>query len=400
MQSAGFRRHVQDLRLEASYFARRRYPRFVTSRNPPGLGAEVPVFVHHTIEPEPFEEQLQFLRENGYHTATAGELHDHLTGARPLPADSVVITIDDGRTSVYTHAYPLLQKFGMRATVFLIPGYIPEQGPPLRTLADSWSGACNRSDVRHRDPAVMDWAQIRTLAGTGVFDFQSHTLYHHRIPTGPRIVDFFRPDLGLADYDVPVPDGYEARLCMGGAADLLGLPIYENESLMSGRLRYIPDPRLGDACLEYVASRGGASFFAEESWRKTLHQWVEQWRTRSPDTGRYQSPQENEDELVSNLRQAREMISHRIAGTEVVHLCYPYGAGSPRSVRASRAAGYRTNFWAVRERRRSNHPGDDPFGCPRLKADYVFRLPGRNRRPLAEIFASKLKRRVECRPVY
>jgi peptidoglycan/xylan/chitin deacetylase (PgdA/CDA1 family) len=388
------------MRLEAGYFTRRRYPRFVTSRNPAGLGAEVPVFVHHTIEPEPFEEHLQFLRENGYYTATAGELLDHLTGARPLPADSVVLTIDDGRTSVYTYAYPLLQKFGMRATVFLIPGYVPERGPTLRTLADFWGGMCDRSDVHDRDPALMGWSQLRTLEGTGVFDFQSHTLYHHKIPTGPRIVDFVRPDLALAGYDVPLPDGYEVRLCMGGGDDLLGMPIYENDALMSGRLRYIPDPRLAEACLEYVASRGGASFFVEESWRKTLHQWVEQWRTRFPDTGRYQSPLENEDELVSNLRRAREMISHRLAGTEVVHLCYPYGAGSPRSVRASRAAGYRTNFWAVRERRRSNHPGDDPFGCPRLKADYVFRLPGRNRRSLTDIFASKLKRRVECRPVF
>lgn len=392
-------RHVRELGHEASYFRRRRYPDFVTDRNPAGLGAEVPVFVHHTIEPEPFEEQLEFLGANGYHTATAGELYDHLTGARLLPENSVVLTIDDGRTSVYTYAHPLLRRFGMRATVFLIPGYIPDKGPRLRTLGDYWSGACDRSEVRDRDPSLMDWAQVRELAGTDVLDFQSHTLHHHRVFTGPRIVEFYHPGIGLAEYDIPVPEGYEARLRTDAAA-LFGMPIYENDPLMSGALRYLEDGQLTEACLAHVAANGGASFFGRSSWRTALHRWVAEWRSQHPHPVRFQSPEANEAELFSNLRQAKEIISERLGGTEVVHLCYPYGVGSERSVRASRAAGYRTNFWAVHEHRKGNRPGDDPFRCPRLKADYILRLPGRNRKSLGEILASKLKRRVECRPVF
>jgi hypothetical protein len=311
-----------------------------------------------------------------------------------------VLTIDDGRTSVYTYAFPLLQKFEMRATVFLIPGYIPQQGPQLRTLADCWRGACSRSAVTDRDPALMDWNQIRALATTSVLDFQSHTLYHHRVFTGPRIIDFVRPDLQLPIYDIPVPAGYETELHTGGIEPLLGMPIYESDSLMSGRLRYLDDPSLARACIEYVASRGCAAFFERRTWRRTLQRWAARWRREHPSPARYQTRQANEEEIVGNLRQAREIIRDRIASPAVEHLCFPYGIGSPRAVHASRIAGYRTNFWAVCEGRTGNRPGDDPFGCPRLKSDYIFRLPGRNRKSLRQIFALKLKRRIECRPVF
>jgi peptidoglycan/xylan/chitin deacetylase (PgdA/CDA1 family) len=392
-------RQVQELGQEAGYLRGHRYPDFVTSRAPARLGVDVPVFVYHTIEPELFEEQLSFLRENGYYTATAGELHDHLTGSRPLPQESVVLTIDDGRSSVYTHAFPLLQKFDMRATVFLIPGYVPEQGPPLRTLSDYWSGACPRSEVQHGDPELMGWDQIAAIADAGVLDFQSHTLYHHRVFTGPRIVDFVRPDLQLAIYDIPVPAGHETAVRARGIACCFGMPIYENDSLMSGRPRYLDDPRFARACTEFVASAGGAAFFETRNWRTTLHRWAERWRGEHPHPIRYQTSDANEEELVGNLRQARQMIGEKVGGA-VEHLCYPYGIGSARAARASQQAGYHTNFWAVRDERSSNRPGDDPFGCPRLKADYIFRLPGRNRKSLRQILAMKLQRRIECRPVF
>ena len=40
-----------------------------------------------------------------------------------VPSESVVITIDDGDPSVHTYAYPILKKYGMNATIFLICGW-------------------------------------------------------------------------------------------------------------------------------------------------------------------------------------------------------------------------------------------------------------------------------------
>jgi hypothetical protein len=94
------------------------------------------------------------------------------------------------------------------------------------------------------------------------------------------------------------------------------------------------------------------------------------------------------------------MIEERLPGHRVRHLCLPYTIGSAQAVRAAREVGYATCFWGVLPDRSSNRPGEDPYRCPRLKADYICRLPGRGRRSLAAVLTHKLRRRVSGLPVY
>jgi hypothetical protein len=63
-------------------------------------------------------------------------------------------------------------------------------------------------------------------------------------------------------------------------------------------------------------------------------------------------------------------------------------------------AGYLTSFGAEAAGRNSNRVGDSPFGIPRVKDDYIFRLPGEGRRPLLEIFLAKLRRRTRQLDIY
>ena len=72
------------------------------------------------LEINQFEEQLQYLTENSYHILTMQELEQYLKGEVLLPKKSLVITIDDGDPSVYQYAYPLLEKYQVRATTFLV----------------------------------------------------------------------------------------------------------------------------------------------------------------------------------------------------------------------------------------------------------------------------------------
>lgn len=64
------------------------------------------------------------------------EFTDWKSGKIKLPFESVLITFDDGFLSNYQYAFPLLKKYNMNATVFIVGNFI-ENGK------DIWTGNLN-----------------------------------------------------------------------------------------------------------------------------------------------------------------------------------------------------------------------------------------------------------------
>lgn len=77
-----------------------------------------------TIDIKNFEEHLKFLKKHNYKTLTMKEFYNWKQGKIKLPQKSVLITFDDGFLSNYHYAFPLLKKYNMNATVFLIGEYV------------------------------------------------------------------------------------------------------------------------------------------------------------------------------------------------------------------------------------------------------------------------------------
>ena len=106
----------------------RRAPRFVYERNPDPLESEIPVFTFHVALPDWFEEQCRYLADNDYKTLSAEEFYYLMTKGPKTVKRSVLLTFDDGLKHVWTVAYPILKKYGLRATCFLIPGISDSRG--------------------------------------------------------------------------------------------------------------------------------------------------------------------------------------------------------------------------------------------------------------------------------
>ena len=77
-----------------------------------------------TITVENFEEQLKYLQRNNYKTLTMDEFYKWKQGEINVPYKSVLITFDDGFLSNYQYAFPLLKKYNMNATVFIVGSFI------------------------------------------------------------------------------------------------------------------------------------------------------------------------------------------------------------------------------------------------------------------------------------
>jgi len=155
--------------------------------------SQIPVLMYHhiaphpgdtvTVRPEVFAGQMRLLTESGYRFLSADELVDHVTGANPVQEKAVAVTLDDGWLDNYLNAYPVLERLGIKATVFVITG---------RTDAASILGCKSSAEIPiheeakkhilegHAERVVLDWKTIRSMASGGLLGFHSHTVSHRR----------------------------------------------------------------------------------------------------------------------------------------------------------------------------------------------------------------------------
>ena len=335
---------LSEIGREASWLLAGGAPEFVVRSSPKIGGNEIPVFVFHSIEPRAFERQLEFLQRNDYQTLSADEFQECLIGKRPTPRKAVLLTIDDGRSSVRTFGFPLLEKYGFRAVCFLIPGYISNSSTNLPHLGDVWEGRLPASGLVNRDPDLMTWDQIRYLHDRGCIEFQSHTMHHHRVFSSPVVTGFVSDDRSSAIFDLVLPFGYESKAIQGRWEELWGIPIYESHSLMAGRPRYLSEPELADHCNQYVHDHGGRHFFESRNWTRELKEVIKDLLQEGQGNGRMQSEQDLRTEILDNLTTSKRLIEDRVPGAQVHHLSYPYGEGSGLAAELSKQAGFISSF--------------------------------------------------------
>lgn len=73
-----------------------------------------------------FESQLKYMTENDFYFPTWEEVSDYIDGKIKLPSKSVVLTVDDGNPTFFMFAVPMLQKYHVPATSFVILDMYPD----------------------------------------------------------------------------------------------------------------------------------------------------------------------------------------------------------------------------------------------------------------------------------
>lgn len=150
-------RYLHDTENQTMYLS----PQIDTTAIP--SGRQVPVLMYHAVSdqtwgleglflsPSDMEAQLKYLTENGYDPIFFSDL-PHLDQYKK----PVILTFDDGYNNNYTDLYPLLQKYNVKATIFVIPASVGGQ-------------------------YSMTVAQIKEMADSGLVSIQSHTQDHKEL---------------------------------------------------------------------------------------------------------------------------------------------------------------------------------------------------------------------------
>ncbi|MDH4316931.1 MAG: polysaccharide deacetylase family protein [Desulfobulbaceae bacterium] len=357
-----------------------RYPAFVRGKN---TGITTPVFIFHQVD-ENFEHFLRYLSENGYQTLNADEYCLHCADQTSRGDKKVVLTFDDGHISLWTHAYPLLRKYGLQAVSFICPGLVPEPLPP-------------GSDAEH---ILCDWNHISLMHHSGTIDFQLHGMFHNLVFTSHRISDFFHPAfrshyLGKREQALILRDGDSPSLTNlwpdqhAGPPDYLGMPIYPLAPKYGTNRRYRPDPELIDRLVNLVAQHGGPSFFEQKGWHSIMNREFRRISHNFP--GKTISGSHYQEELADDLLTGKNIMEQRLPGKKIRHFCFPWYKSTTESLRTAASCGFTSGFLGPDIRTRKNQGESSTLiRIQRLPAQYLLRLPGKNRMSLLQVIAKTL----------
>ncbi|MBC7359362.1 MAG: polysaccharide deacetylase family protein, partial [Desulfacinum sp.] len=105
--------------------------------------------------PALFERHMAYLVRRGFRVVSLEEIYGALTGGLSLPDRSVAVTFDDGYADNYENAWPVLERLGIPATVFLVTGAVGR--------SNHWMEG--RGFSRRR---MLSWSQVREMSDRGV----------------------------------------------------------------------------------------------------------------------------------------------------------------------------------------------------------------------------------------
>lgn len=140
-------------------------------------GIRLPVVMYHLVLKNPgvknkfiisqktFEEDLKYIKENGYETILVSDLIDYTEGKKELPKKPILLTFDDGAYNNYLYAFPLAKKYGAKF-VF----------SPIAKEAEKYS------QVKDENPsyAHANWTHIKEMKESGIVEIQNHTYDMHQ----------------------------------------------------------------------------------------------------------------------------------------------------------------------------------------------------------------------------
>jgi peptidoglycan/xylan/chitin deacetylase (PgdA/CDA1 family) len=133
----------------------------------------LPILIFHSLDDrgtvisfaaQAFGHNMARLHVRGYRTLSLLDAADRVRQGRPFPTRSLVLTFDDGYETVYHEALPVLQRYGMSATIFITTGQNAPAG-----LADRLPSC--------EGQAMLSWRQILELRRCGV-EIGAHTCTH------------------------------------------------------------------------------------------------------------------------------------------------------------------------------------------------------------------------------
>ena len=190
----------------------------------------------YSLSREQFQEQLDYFKENNYHTISMMDFIRAEKYGEKLPENPIIITFDDGYEDNYTIMLPILEAHGMKATMYMVTNNIGQ-------------------------PDYLTWEELRDMQERGV-EIGSHTADHEPLAGQPKawqndqlrlskllmewngihtVFSFSYPN---GSYDEALPELLRQNNYLSAVTGDAGLNTFQTNPYLMQRVN-VPHPRLG-----------------------------------------------------------------------------------------------------------------------------------------------------------
>lgn len=288
-----------------------------------------------------FEKWFEYLAVNKYKTLFLEDWYINPETTFIRNDKKLVITFDDGYLDNWVYLFPLLEKYQLKATIFINPEFVDPSNNVRPKYTERLIG--NNSPEIPEPLGFMNWGEISYMHASGLVDFQSHSMSHDWFFVSNKIIDFYAP--GDKTYYwlnwIEMPDkkySYFSQPCEVEA----GYPIFDYGRSLGIR-RYFPNRDIINYSIEsyrrYKNQKGSAD----------LIDMVNHLYLEKACYGNIETDAQMIQRYTFELTESKSIIESRLKKS-VDFLCWPGGAYNEISVALSKIAGYRASTLASRDR--------------------------------------------------
>lgn len=310
-----------------------------------------------TLEALFFEDQLKYFKKH-FSVISLSEYLKIKQGLINSYKNPLVLTFDDGYLDNWTWGFPLLKKYGLKATIFVSPEFVDPRNVVRPNLEDVWEGSCSYEEISQC--GYLSWEEMRLMEKSGLVDIQSHTMSHTRYFTSDVITGFhpgsdsfyaacnLAPDrkpfsISDPDFNWSLPSGY---------------PLFEEESAVKARKIEINSEFI-DQSIGLLAGYDFDNYQFSET-KKIIGPLYKHYLDREELIVKTESEKEYLDRLNYEITGSKNEIEKALQ-KKVDFLCWPHGDSTPKAWDIAVAAGYK----GITE------------GNLKVKTDKAFIIPGR-----------------------
>ncbi|HAD82341.1 MAG: hypothetical protein A2509_09200 [Candidatus Edwardsbacteria bacterium RIFOXYD12_FULL_50_11] len=138
-------------------------------------GNYIPILTYHKVDkkfelggtwttPEQFQKHMDYLKAKGITPVTLSRAVELMKSGEGRNKKHICLTFDDAYEGLYNYAWPILQKHGFLATIFVVTDYVGRE--------NDWDVNWGGRKFRH-----LGWKQIIEMSEAGI-EFGSHTRTH------------------------------------------------------------------------------------------------------------------------------------------------------------------------------------------------------------------------------